>query len=59
MGQRIYLDKENRLVLVTNNGKQDINGTTTQVEGAFIVSAEDVVKLFAFITILANGMNAK
>lgn len=49
MEQRIYLDKKNRLVIETNNGKQDINGTTTKVEGDFTVSAEDVVKLFAFV----------
>lgn len=49
MEQRIYLDKKNRLVIETNNGKQGINGTTTKVEGDFTVSAEDVVKLFAFV----------
>lgn len=49
MEQRIYLDKKNRLVIETNNGKQDINGTTTNVVGNFTVSAEDVVKLFAFV----------
>lgn len=47
--QRIYLDRKNGLVVETDNGKQDMNGTTTKITGEFTVSAEDVVKLFAIV----------
>lgn len=47
--QRIYFDKKNGLVVATDNGKQDMNGTTTKIKGEFTVSAEDVVKLFAVV----------
>lgn len=47
--QKVYLDKNNKLVVETDNGRQDSNGTTTQIEGSFSIQAEDVVKLFALV----------
>lgn len=45
----VYLDKNNKLVVETDNGRQDSNGTTTKIEGSFSIQAEDVVKLFALV----------
>lgn len=45
----VYLDKNNKLVVKTDNGRQDSNGTTTKIEGSFSIQAEDVVKLFALV----------
>lgn len=46
---KVYLDENNKLVVTTNNGRQDSNGTTTKIEGSFSIQAEDVVKLFALV----------
>lgn len=47
--KKVYLDKNNKLVVETDNGRQDSNGTTTKIEGSFSIQAEDVVKLFALV----------
>ena len=47
--KKVYLDKNNKLVVVTDNGKQGSNGITTKIEGDFIIQADDVVKLFALV----------
>lgn len=47
--KKVYLDKNNKLVVTTDNGRQDSNGTTTKIEGSFSIQAEDVVKLFALV----------
>lgn len=49
MEQRIFLDKDNKLVIESNNGIQRDNDTTIKIKGNFIVKDSDVVKLFSII----------
>ena len=51
-GQRIYLDEDNKLVIITDNGKTNADGTITttiDVDKKFVVSGEDVIKLFGLV----------
>lgn len=57
MKQEVYLDKNNKLVICTDNGKIDReNNTTTVLEGNFTISAYNVAKLCALLndTIFIN-----
>ena len=49
MEQRIYLDKYCKLVVETNNGKIDFDGTTAEIKGDFTIDAENVSKLLALL----------
>lgn len=50
--QRIYLDEDNKLVVITDNGKTSADGTITtkiDIDKGFVVSGEDVIKLFGLV----------
>lgn len=47
--QRIYLTDEDKLIIVTDNGKQEKDGITTEIKGEFIVDETTAVRLFGLI----------
>ena len=47
--QRIFLDENDKLVVETDNGRQDAGGASVKIDGDFTVSAEDVVKLLGIV----------
>lgn len=50
--QRIYLDEDNKLVVITDNGKTNADGTITtkiDIDKEFVVSGADVIKMFGLI----------
>ena len=47
--QRIYLTDEDKLIIVTDNGRQDKDGITTEIKGEFIVDETTAVRLFGLI----------
>ena len=50
MAQKITLDKNNKLVIFTDNGKIDKdNNQTTEIKGTFEIEAEDVAILGALL----------
>ena len=49
MEQRIYLDKNSKLVVETDNGKVKCDGITAEIDGVFTVCADDVCKLLALL----------
>jgi hypothetical protein len=50
MAQKITLDKNNKLVIFTDNGKIDEdNNQTTEIKGTFEINAEDVAILGALL----------
>ena len=59
MEQRIYLDEYCKLVIETNNGKIDFDGTTTEIKGDFTIDAENVAKLLALLNKNAIGRIAE
>jgi hypothetical protein len=59
MEQRIYLDEYCKLVVETNNGKINFDGTTAEIEGDFTIDAENVSKLLALLNKNAIGRVAE
>lgn len=55
MEQRIYLDEYCKLVVKTNNGKIDFDGTTVEIKSDFTIDAENVAKLLALLNKNAIG----
>ena len=47
--QRIYLTDEDKLIIVTDNGRQEKDGITTEIKGEFIVDDTTAVRLFGLI----------
>lgn len=47
--QRIYLTDEDKLIIVTDNGRQEKDGITTEIKGEFIVNETTAVRLFGLI----------
>ena len=49
MKQQIYLDENNHLVVVTDNGRIDKGGTIAKIEGEFEINEQEVKKLLALL----------
>lgn len=49
MTQQIYLDENNHLVVVTDNGRIDKDGTIAKIAGEFEINEQEVKKLLALL----------